>query len=297
MDGNHHHLHPQHPHHHQVPWEPSQPWMNGNVDPSSLSSPVTTDRYPQWSYQETKEFLVIRDDLDLAFLEMKRNKLLWEVISSKMREKGYNRNADQCKCKWKNLVTRYKGCETSEAEEMRQQFPFFNDMQAIFGARMQKMLWAEEEGRGGDSSSRKKSPMTALFLEEEKEEEEEEEEDSEEGEMGRRRRKTNGKKKNRVKSGGSSGSGGSGEVRSLLEDFMKQQSEMEVQWREAFEMRESERRAKEMEWRQMMEALENERIAMDQMWREREEQRRVRAEARAEKRDAMVAALLHELRK
>jgi hypothetical protein len=50
-----------------------------------------------------------------------------------------------------------------------------------------------------------------------------------------------------------------------------------------------------MEWRQTMEALENERIMMEQRWREREEQRRIRDEARAEKRDALITALLNRL--
>ena len=52
-----------------------------------------------------------------------------------------------------------------------------------------------------------------------------------------------------------------------------------------------------MEWRQTMEALENERMMMDSGWREREEQRRMREEARAEKRDALITALLNKLRR
>jgi len=68
------------------------------------------DRFPQWSIQETKEFLMIRAELDQTFMETKRNKQLWEVISNHMKEKGYHRSAEQCKCKWKNLVTRYKVC-------------------------------------------------------------------------------------------------------------------------------------------------------------------------------------------
>lgn len=72
---------------------------------------------------------------------------------------------------------------------------------------------------------------------------------------------------------------------------------MEADWREAYEARENERRVKEMEWRQTMESLENERIMMDRRWREREEQRRMREEARAEKRDALITALLNKLRR
>ncbi|GFY93151.1 homeodomain-like superfamily protein [Actinidia rufa] len=113
------------------------------------------DRFPQWSVQETRDFLMIRAELDPTFMETKRNKLLWEVIATKMKDKGYNRSAEQCKCKWKNLVTRYKGCETMEPEGMRQQFPYYNELQAIFTARMQRMLWMEAEG-GGASGLKKK---------------------------------------------------------------------------------------------------------------------------------------------
>lgn len=72
---------------------------------------------------------------------------------------------------------------------------------------------------------------------------------------------------------------------------------MEMQWLKAYEAKEEERRIKEMEWRQTMEALENERLMMERRWREREEQRRIREEARAEKRDALITALLNKLRR
>ena len=66
------------------------------------------ERIPQWSIEETKELLGIREELDQTFMETKRNKLLWEVVAAKMADKGFARSAEQCKSKWKNLVTRYK---------------------------------------------------------------------------------------------------------------------------------------------------------------------------------------------
>ncbi|KAL0344455.1 UNVERIFIED_CONTAM: Trihelix transcription factor GT-3b [Sesamum radiatum] len=117
------------------------------------------DRVPQWSIQETRDFLIIRAELDPTFMETKRNKLLWELVSTRMKQKGYNRSPGQSKCKWKNLVTRYKGCETMEAEEMKQQFPFYNEMQAIFTARMERILWLEAEGGGAATSSKKKAVL------------------------------------------------------------------------------------------------------------------------------------------
>ncbi|XP_052171843.1 trihelix transcription factor GT-3b-like [Diospyros lotus] len=267
MESHHHHLHL----HHNIAV---------NVDPAG-------DRFPQWSIQETRDFLVIRAELDQSFMETKRNKLLWDVISTKMREKGYNRSAEQCKCKWKNLVTRYKGCETMESEAVRQQFPFYNELQAIFTGRMQKMLWIETEGGGGT----KKKGVVQLSSEEE---EENEESDGEKGGGSRKRRKT-------AKGGGthpgpsSSGSGSINSLKEVLEEFMKHHMQMEMEWIKQHEAREEERKMKEMEWRQQMEALEKERQMMERRWREREEQRWVREEARAERRDALITALLNKL--
>lgn len=93
--GHHHHQHQGQFHHHFS--------VQSNIDTGSGDS-----RFPQWSIQETRDFLVIRAELDPTFMETKRNKLLWEVISTRMKEKGYSRSPEQCKCKWKNLVTRYK---------------------------------------------------------------------------------------------------------------------------------------------------------------------------------------------
>ncbi|KAJ7949988.1 trihelix transcription factor GT-3b [Quillaja saponaria] len=274
-------MEPHHPHHfhQQVHLHNISSSSTINVDPSS-------ERFPQWSIQETKEFLMIRAELDRTFMETKRNKLLWEVISTKMKEKGYNRSADQCKCKWKNLVTRYKGCETVEPESMRQQFPYYSELQAIFGARMQRMLWAEAEG-GGASGSKKKAVQLSSD-----EDDDNEESEGEKSNISR-------KKLKRAKSGGGGGggSGSSNNLKEILEEFMRQQMQMEAQWMEAFEARENERRLKEMEWKQTMEALETERIMMEQRWREREEQRRMREEVRAENRDALITALLNKLRR
>ncbi|CAL0306223.1 unnamed protein product [Lupinus luteus] len=282
MEGHHHlqhhqrqqqqqqqqHLHLQHPQ---------------NITTTSLSVADVTDRFPQWSIQETKEFLMIRADLDQTFMETKRNKQLWEIISNGMKEKGYHRSAEQCKCKWKNLVTRYKGCETMEPEGLRQQFPFYNELQAIFTTRMQRMLWAEVDG-----SSKKK----AMYLSSDEEDVGNEEIEEQKGSSSRK------KKKAKIVSGVGSASGSSNNLNNLkeiLDDFMRQQKQIEAQWMEAFEARENERRLKEMEWRQAIEALEKERILMDQRWREREEQRRIRDEARANKRDALITALLNKL--
>ncbi|CAN1134403.1 Trihelix transcription factor GT-3a [Linum perenne] len=326
MEGHshhHHHLHQHqqhqqlhHPYHHlqqqqqhqQPPPPPPQQHIGGETADS---------RFPQWSIQETKEFLMIRAELDRTFMETKRNKLLWEVISSKMKEKGFLRSPDQCKCKWKNLVTRYKGCETMEPESMRQQFPFYSELQAIFAGRMQRMLWAEAEAGSGSgapaaaatsSGSRKRGQLMSSDDEDDEETEEAASEGADKaaaavhllqpGSAAAARKKM--KKGKGTTSNVTDNVGGNAAVaamKEVLEEFTRQQMAMEMQWREAYEARENERRMHEMEWRRKMEALENERMMLERRWRDREEQRRVREEARAEKRDALITALLNKLRR
>ncbi|CAI0425345.1 unnamed protein product [Linum tenue] len=298
MEGHGHH------HHHQ---QQQQQYLHNPFHPQPQPQPpavgeTADSRFPQWSIQETKEFLVIRAELDRTFMETKRNKLLWEVISTKMKDKGFHRSAEQCKCKWKNLVTRYKGCETMEPEAMRQQFPFYTELQAIFAARMQRMLWAEAEGTASASAGGKKNKAAGGGGQLSSDEDYEEEEEASEGDKllaaaaavntSRKRMK---KGKGSISSSGGNAGVGAAAMKEVMEGFVRQQMAMEVQWREAYEARENERAAKEAEWRRTMEALEKERLMMERRWREREEQRRAREEARADKRDALITALLNKL--
>ncbi|KAK9699158.1 hypothetical protein RND81_08G156600 [Saponaria officinalis] len=287
------HTHPHHQYHQQQ--QPQQQQISGGTTTVGVGVEGVGDRFPQWSVQETKEFLAIRAELDRTFMETKRNKLLWEVISSKMRDLGFLRSAEQCKCKWKNLVTRYKGCETVEAESMRQQFPFYNEMQAIFTARMQRMLWAETEAGPGTSTKKTKSqcPTTTMSTDDEDEDDSDGDNTTKATKKRAKKAKICGTSHNITTTSISSINA----VKEMLERFMKQQMEMEVEWREAYEAREEERRRAENEWRQRMEALENERLVFERRWREREEQRRLREDARADKRDALINALLNKLQR
>jgi hypothetical protein len=61
------------------------------------------------------------------------------------------------------------------------------------------------------------------------------------------------------------------------------------------ERRAQERVVFEQEWRQTMQKLEQERLMLEHSWMQREEQRRMREEARAEKRDALLTTLLNKL--
>lgn len=249
------------------------------------------DRIPQWGHQETREFIAIRAELEKDFTQTKRNKTLWQIIAGKMKAKGYRRSAEQCKCKWKNLVNRYKGKETSEPDNGRQ-CPFFEELDAIFKERERNMDRLLLESKAGMKPKEKVKRFKRLLGEKSSddysEDEEEEEDESEDEKITKRKKSKADKERQRVTDRANS-------MQEVLEDFFQQQQRFEEQWREAVEGREEERRLREREWRIEMEKLEKERVMKEQAWREREDQRRAREEARAERRDELFAALVNKL--
>ncbi|GKV10546.1 hypothetical protein SLEP1_g21892 [Rubroshorea leprosula] len=283
--------------------EESEPLRRIGMIAPSMLSPHPPTQQPQWGQEETRELIAIRGELERDFTVSKRNKALWEVVSTRMRERGYIRTPDQCKCKWKNLLNRYKqGKETSDPDTGRQ-CPFFEELQAVFNERaknMQRMLLESEAGLT-QAKKRMKRVSVERSSEEFSEYEDEEEDESEEERRRSNSRKRKVEKNVLDKSPRATTSTTAGRINSssslqeMLKEFLQQQQTMEIQWREMMERRANERRLFEQEWRQSMEKLERERLMVEQAWREREEQRRIREDSRAERRDALLTTLLNKL--
>ncbi|KAI3756168.1 hypothetical protein L1987_55984 [Smallanthus sonchifolius] len=245
------------------------------------------DRVPMWSQQETRDFIAIRGQLERDFTVAKRNKSLWEVVAARMKELGYRRTPDQCKCKWKNLVSRYKGKETSDRDNTRT-FPFFDDLHAIFIERATNTQQTPFDPEASSSLSKSKKRDSYQSLEEISEDEEED----------NKILKTTippRKKLDRGKQPQTSNPEKHNSVHEILHDFFQQQQMIDMQWRELMEKHANERQMFEQEWRQSMERMEMERMRTEQSWREKEEQRKIREEGRAERRDALLTLLLNKL--
>ncbi|TKW41114.1 hypothetical protein SEVIR_1G292600v4 [Setaria viridis] len=84
-------------------------------------------------------------------------------------------------------------------------------------------------------------------------------------------------------------------LRGLLRGFLEQQLRLDLQRHEMMERQARERLFFEEQWRRSMQRMERERLMLEQAWMEREEQRRAREEARAERRDAILTSLLTRL--
>ncbi|KAI5065397.1 hypothetical protein GOP47_0020092 [Adiantum capillus-veneris] len=272
---------------------------HGSVAASSLSMVSNTangakreERMGQWSYQETKDFIAIRSELERDFTHAKRNKSLWETIASKMKERGYNRSGEQCKLKWKNLYNRYKAAAISQGTET---CPFYEELHAIFSDPHRAL-----DGLCAEPSSATKSRKGALgerSSEDLSDDDDDDDEESEEDNKVKRPIKKARKADVRERVRPNAEKCRANSMQEVLEEFFQQQQRMEMEWMEALHRREDERRRREQEWREAMEKLERERIAREEMWRDREDQRRSQEEMRARKRDALFSALLSRLTK
>lgn len=254
------------------------------------------DKVSHWGQQETRELIAIRAEFERDLTVVRRNKTLWEAVSLRMRDKGYLRSPDQCKCKWKNLINRYKDKETGEAESGRQ-CPFFEELHAVFTERpaMHRLLLESEAGTPRSKNNPKRLTGDRSYDEVSDDDEEEDEDSNEErpNQSKKRKAEKSVQQHQQIRASVSGKSKAANTIHELLQDFMQKQQQVECHWWEMMERRASERQRFEQEWRQSMEKLERERLMLERAWRERDEQRRMREECRAEKRDALLNALLN----
>ncbi|XP_057840027.1 trihelix transcription factor GT-1 [Cryptomeria japonica] len=91
-------------------------------------------RAETWIGDEIKTLLIHRKELDSLFNASKSNKHLWEQISAKMRERGYDRSPTMCKDKWRNLLKDYrKLCHQHKPGTPKS--GFYKDIEDIIGDR------------------------------------------------------------------------------------------------------------------------------------------------------------------
>ncbi|XP_011086729.1 trihelix transcription factor GT-4 isoform X2 [Sesamum indicum] len=83
-----------------------EPPAAASSNPPSSSAPKK--RAETWVQEETRALISLRKELDLLFNTSKSNKHLWDNISLKMREKGFDRSPTMCTDKWRNLLKEYK---------------------------------------------------------------------------------------------------------------------------------------------------------------------------------------------
>ncbi|EXB82411.1 hypothetical protein L484_027583 [Morus notabilis] len=92
---------------HQQP-PPSQMVVGDSSGGEDHEIKAPKKRAETWVQDETRSLIALRREMDGLFNTSKSNKHLWEQISVKMRERGFDRLPTMCTDKWRNLLKEFK---------------------------------------------------------------------------------------------------------------------------------------------------------------------------------------------
>lgn len=92
-------------------------------------------RAETWVQDETRILIAFRREMDGLFNTSKSNKHLWEQISAKMREKGFDRSPTMCTDKWRNLLKEFKKAKHQDRGSGSAKMSYYKDIEEILKQR------------------------------------------------------------------------------------------------------------------------------------------------------------------
>lgn len=104
------------------------------INPSSdLKTPKK--RAETWVQEETRVLIGLRREIDSLFNTSKSNKHLWDQISMKMREKGFDRSPTMCTDKWRNLLKEFKKAKQNQDRNGSAKMSYYKEIEEILRER------------------------------------------------------------------------------------------------------------------------------------------------------------------
>ncbi|KAJ7957616.1 trihelix transcription factor GT-1 [Quillaja saponaria] len=88
-------------------------------------------RAETWVQDETRNLIALRREMDALFNTSKSNKHLWEQISAKMREKGFDRSPTMCTDKWRNLLKEFKKAKHQDRGSGSAKMSYYKEIDEI----------------------------------------------------------------------------------------------------------------------------------------------------------------------
>ncbi|XVF85170.1 hypothetical protein PTKIN_Ptkin17bG0096800 [Pterospermum kingtungense] len=126
------------PHHHPPPPPHQQHQQQMILGESSGEDPevkAPKKRAETWVQDETRSLIGFRREMDGLFNTSKSNKHLWEQISAKMREKGFDRSPTMCTDKWRNLLKEFKKAKHQDRGSGSAKMSYYKEIEEILRER------------------------------------------------------------------------------------------------------------------------------------------------------------------
>lgn len=117
-------------------------------------------RAETWVQDETRSLIALRREMDSLFNTSKSNKHLWQQISTKMREKGFDRSPTMCTDKWRNLLKEFKKAKHQDKGSGSAKMSYYKEIEDILRERNKKVaLYKTTTPTTTPSSSAKVDPF------------------------------------------------------------------------------------------------------------------------------------------
>ncbi|XP_030960738.1 trihelix transcription factor GT-1-like isoform X2 [Quercus lobata] len=132
-----HHAPQPHPHTHAHSHHQHQQMILGDSSGGDEDHEVEVEvkapkkRAETWVQDETRSLISLRREMDGLFNTSKSNKHLWEQISSKMREKGFDRSPTMCTDKWRNLLKEFKKAKHQDRGSGSAKMSYYKEIEEI----------------------------------------------------------------------------------------------------------------------------------------------------------------------
>ena len=159
LQSHHHHNHHNH-HLHQS--QPQQQILLGESSGEDHEVKAPKKRAETWVQDETRSLIMFRRGMDGLFNTSKSNKHLWEQISKKMREKGFDRSPSMCTDKWRNILKEFKKAKQHEDKATSggsTKMSYYNEIEDIFRERKKKVAFYKSPATTTPSSAKVDSFM------------------------------------------------------------------------------------------------------------------------------------------
>lgn len=138
---NHNHHHNNHNHNHNHNIQPQQILL-GESSGEDHEVKAPKKRAETWVQDETRSLIMFRRGMDGLFNTSKSNKHLWEQISSKMKEKGFDRSPTMCTDKWRNLLKEFKKAKHHDRGNGSAKMSYYKEIEEILRERGKKVSTA-----------------------------------------------------------------------------------------------------------------------------------------------------------
>ncbi|CAN8293762.1 unnamed protein product [Cochlearia groenlandica] len=129
-------LHHNHHHHNHLQ---TQQILLGESSSDDHEVKAPKKRAETWVQDETRSLIKFRRCMDGLFNTSKSNKHLWEQISSKMREKGFDRSPTMCTDKWRNLLKEFKKAKHHDRGNGSAKMSYYKEIEDILRERSKKV--------------------------------------------------------------------------------------------------------------------------------------------------------------